>query len=79
MELKLYRNVLPPVQGKEASMADPCNTMALIKQAQAARVKAHIRAMVSRLLARTRKVENPTAKFAELPFMELGHNGAEVA
>ncbi|WP_157934750.1 hypothetical protein [Microvirga ossetica] len=60
-------------------MADPSNNMALIKQAQAARVKAHVRAMVSRLLARTRKVENQTANFAELAFMKLGHNGAEVA
>ena len=59
-------------------MADPSNTMTLIKAAQAARVKTHIRAMVSRLLARTRKGENQTANFAELPFRELG-NGAEVA
>jgi len=66
-----------PVHEK-ASMADPSNNMALVKQAQAARVKAHIRAIFSRLLARTRKVENPTANFAELPFRELG-NGAEVA
>ena len=66
------------VQGETASMADSSNTMVLVKEAQAARVKAHLRAMVSRLLARTRKVENPTANFAELPFRELG-NGAEVA
>ena len=59
-------------------MADSSNTMVLVKEAQAARVKAHLRAMVSRLVARTRKVKNQTANFAELPFMELG-NGAEVA
>ena len=53
-------------------MADPSNTMVLVKEAQAARVKAHLRAMVSRLLARTRKVKNQTANFAELPFRELG-------
>lgn len=51
-------------------MAGPSNTMTLIKAAQAARVKTHIRAMVSRLLARTRKVKNQTANFAELPVME---------
>ena len=66
------------VQGEKASMADSSNTMVLVKEAQAARVKAHLRAMVSRLLARTRKVKNQTATFAKLPFRELG-NGAEVA
>ena len=44
-------------------MANPSNTMTLIKAAQAARVKTHIRTMVSRLLARTRKVKNQTANF----------------
>ena len=53
-------------------MADSSNTMVLVKEAQAARVKAHLRAMVSRLLARTRKVKNQTANFAKLPFRELG-------
>ena len=58
------------VQSNKASMADSSNTMVLVKEAQAARVRAHIRAMVSRLLARTRKGENQLAKFAELPFLE---------
>ncbi|ANY77442.1 hypothetical protein BB934_03735 [Microvirga ossetica] len=57
-------------QSKKASMADSRNTMVLVKEAQAARVRAHIRAMVSRLVARTRKGENQPAKFAELPFLE---------
>ena len=60
------------VQGEKASMADSSNTMVLVKEAQAARVKAYLRAMVSRLLARTRKVKSQTANFAKLPFRELG-------
>ena len=63
---------------ENASMANPSNNIAMVKQAQAARVKAHIRAIFSRLLARTRKVNKQTSNFAELPFMELVHNGAEV-
>ena len=60
------------VQGEKASMADSSNSMVVVKEAQAARVQAHLRATVSRLLARTRKVKNQTADFAKLPFMELG-------
>jgi hypothetical protein len=54
------------VQGEKASMADSSNTMVLVKEAQAARVKAHLRAMVSRLVAPTQKAKNQTANFAEL-------------
>ena len=61
-------------------MADPSNTMTLIKAAQAARVKTHLRATVSRLVARTRKGENQTANFTELPVMEgIGRRGLRAA
>ena len=47
-------------------MADPSNDRSLINEAQTARVKAHIRAIFSRLLARAQKIyKNQTANFAE--------------
>ncbi|MFD0466782.1 hypothetical protein ACFQY9_38045 [Microvirga aerilata] len=42
-------------------MTTPSNNTALIKEAQAARMRAHIRAMLSKLKARTQKAERLAA------------------
>jgi hypothetical protein len=57
LEHKLGRGIMEPQSALgAASMTTPSNNAALIKEAQAARMRAHIRAMLSKLKARTQKI-----------------------
>ncbi len=57
LEHKLGRGVMEPQSASGAArMTTPSNNRALIKEAQAARMRAHIRAMLSKLKARTQKI-----------------------